>query len=96
MERLCDRSRIGSEDELLSDGIGSGADAPADEDDEASGLYEHFAITADKGQSLLRLEKFLTAHMLHCSRTRVQAAADSGNILVNGQRAKSSYRVKPF
>lgn len=96
MERLCDRSRIGSEDELLSDGIGSGADAPADEDDEASGLYEHFAITADKGQSLLRLDKFLTAHMMHCSRNRVQAAADSGNILVNGQRAKSSYRVKPF
>lgn len=96
MERLCDRSRIGSEDELLSDGIGSGADALADEDDEASGLYEHFAITADKGQSLLRLDKFLTAHMMHCSRNRVQAAADSGNILVNGQRAKSSYRVKPF
>ncbi len=66
------------------------------EEGEASGLYEHFAITADKGQSLLRLDKFLVAHMMHCSRNRIQAAADSGNILVNGTTAKSSYRVKPF
>ncbi len=66
------------------------------EEGEASGLYEHFAITADKGQSLLRLDKFLVAHMMHCSRNRIQAAADSGNILVNGTAAKSSYRVKPF
>ncbi len=79
-------------DEVLSDG----ADSGSDEDDEAAGLYEHFAITADKGQSLLRLDKFLAAHMLHTSRNRIQAAADSGNILVNGSAAKSSYRVKPF
>ena len=66
------------------------------EDDEASGLYEHFAITADKGQSLLRLDKYLTSHMENCSRNRIQAAADSGNILVNGTPAKSSYKVKPL
>lgn len=66
------------------------------EDDEASGLYEHFSITADKGQSQLRLDKYLTIHMEHCSRNRIQAAADSGNILVNGKAAKSSYKVKPL
>lgn len=59
-------------------------------------LYEHFAITADKGQSLLRLDKFLTIHMQRCSRNRIQAAADSGNILVNGIPTKSSYKVKPL
>lgn len=96
MDELRDRADIGPDDELLPDDPEVGADATGDEDDEASGLYEHFAITADKGQSLLRLDKFLTAHMFHCSRNRIQAAADSGNILVNGIAAKSSYRVKPF
>lgn len=66
------------------------------EDGEGAGLYEHFSITADKGQSLLRLDKFLTSHMEKCSRNRIQAAADSGNILVNGKPAKSSYKVKPL
>lgn len=65
-------------------------------DEEEAGLYEHFAVTADKGQTPLRLDKFLTVRMEHCSRNRIQAAADSGNILVNGRAAKSSYKVKPL
>ncbi len=107
MEVLQDKFGTSDEAELLSDSICAGAAGASreavaegagasDEDDEAAGLYEHFAITADKGQSLLRLDKFLTAHMMHCSRNRIQAAADSGNILVNGVPAKSSYKVKPF
>ena len=44
----------------------------------------------------MRLDKFLTVRMEHCSRNRIQAAADSGNILVNGKAAKSSYKVKPL
>ena len=71
-------------------------DMPDAEDDEGAGLYEHFAVTADKGQTPLRLDKFLTVRMEHCSRNRIQAAADSGNILVNGRPAKSSYKVKPL
>ncbi|MEG0807391.1 MAG: RluA family pseudouridine synthase [Alistipes sp.] len=67
----------------------------ADDDDEGEGLYEHFAVTADKGQTPMRLDKFLTVRMEHCSRNRVQAAADSGNILVNGKPTKSSYKIKP-
>jgi len=67
-----------------------------DEEGEQGGLYEHFSVVADKGQTLLRLDKFLVARMEHCSRNRIQAAADSGNILVNGVPAKSSYKVKPL
>lgn len=70
--------------------------AAEQEDEEEAGLYEHFAVTADRGQSPLRLDKFLTVRMEHCSRNRIQAAADSGNILVNGRAAKSSYKVKPL
>ncbi|MCH5335446.1 MAG: RluA family pseudouridine synthase [Alistipes sp.] len=65
-------------------------------DEEREELYEHFAITADRGQSPLRLDKFLTCRMEHCSRNRIQTAADEGNILVNGRPAKASYKVKPL
>ena len=70
-----------------------GADELADDADE---MYEHFSIVADKGQALLRLDKYLTCRMEKCSRSRIQAAADSGNILVNGVPVKSSYKVKPL
>ena len=65
-------------------------------DDEESGLYEHLSITVDRGQTLLRLDKFLTARMERASRNRIQAAIDSGNVLVNDRPSKSSYKVKPF
>ena len=75
-------------------------DLPDEEDDaegeDTDGLYEHFSVTADKGQKLLRLDKFLVAHTENTSRNRIQAAADNGNILVNGVPAKSSYKVKPL
>jgi 23S rRNA pseudouridine1911/1915/1917 synthase len=60
------------------------------------GLFEHFAVTADRGQSLLRIDKFLTSRMEHVSRARIQAAADGGNILVNGSPVRSNYKVKPL
>ena len=65
-------------------------------EDGADELFEHFAITVDKGQKLLRLDKYLVDRMEHCSRNRIQTAADNGNILVNGVAAKSSYKVKPL
>lgn len=59
-------------------------------------LFEHFALTVDKGQGLLRIDKFLTLRMENASRNRIQLAADNGNILVNGNAVKSSYKVKPL
>ena len=58
-------------------------------------LYEHFRFVADKGQELLRVDKFLVARLQKSSRNRVQQAADAGCILVNGKVVKSNYRVKP-
>ena len=78
---MADASYI--DDELFDD------PSLCEDDSEQQGLYEHFAVVADKGQTLLRLDKFLVARMEHCSRNRIQAAADSGNILVNGKPAKS-------
>jgi 23S rRNA pseudouridine1911/1915/1917 synthase len=64
--------------------------------DEQSELYEHFHFEVDKGQALLRIDKFLTSKIHQVSRNRIQSAADAGNILVNGRPVKSSYRVKPM
>jgi len=58
-------------------------------------LYEHFKITVDKGQGLLRIDKFLMNRLENASRTKIQNAADASSILVNGKPVKSSYRVKP-
>lgn len=63
---------------------------------DARELYEHFRFVADKGQTLLRVDKFLTERLQNSSRNRVQQAADAGCILVNGRPVKSNYRVKPL
>lgn len=64
--------------------------------DDGNGMYEHFRFVAEKGQTLLRVDKFLVARMEKSSRNRIQQAADAGCILVNGKAVKSNYRVKPF
>ncbi len=58
-------------------------------------LFEHFSITVDKGQGLLRVDKFLKLKLEKTSRARIQAAADSGYVIVNDNPVKSSYKVKP-
>ena len=62
---------------------------------ELQDLYEHYRFEADPGQSQLRIDKFLTNRIENTSRTRIQAAASAGNILVNGDPVKPNYKVKP-
>lgn len=57
-------------------------------------MFEHFRFVADKGQKLLRVDKFLVARMEKTSRNRIQNAADADCIIVNGRPVKSSYKVK--
>lgn len=75
-------------------GVAPGPDQ-VEVDDEGT-LYEHFRFIADKGQALLRVDKFLVEKMQKSSRNRIQQAADAGCILVNGRSVKSNYRVKPL
>jgi 23S rRNA pseudouridine1911/1915/1917 synthase len=58
-------------------------------------LFEHFRFIADKGQSLLRIDKFLTDRIQNVSRNRIQEAATANTIIVNGNAVKANYRVKP-
>jgi len=61
-----------------------------------SELYEHFRITIDKGQTPIRIDKFLTDKIQNVSRTKVHNAAEAGNILVNEHTVKPNYKVKPL
>jgi 23S rRNA pseudouridine1911/1915/1917 synthase len=58
-------------------------------------LFEHYRFKADPGQSLLRIDKFIFTRIENTSRTRIQNAANAGNILVNSIPVKPNYRVKP-
>jgi 23S rRNA pseudouridine1911/1915/1917 synthase len=74
-------------------------DEETDDDlpEQEEGRYEHFRFTADKGQSLLRVDKFLVDRMpAGSTRNRIQLAAEAGCILVNNTPVKSNYRVKPL
>lgn len=67
-----------------------------EEDEEVDQLYEHYAIRADQGQEPLRVDRFLVNMMPKISRNRIQRAATSGFIFVNGEPVKSNYKVKPL
>ena len=77
----------------------------ADESGTDGQLYEHYRIEVDRGQVPLRIDKFLSEHMQHQTRNRIQAAAEAGFIHVcsaedqkQGREAKpvkSNYKVRP-
>lgn len=64
-------------------------------EEEERELYEHHRIIADPGQSLLRIDKFLMDRLPNTSRSKIQSAAENGNIKANNANVKSNYRVKP-
>ncbi|MCE2773051.1 MAG: RluA family pseudouridine synthase [Bacteroidetes bacterium] len=65
------------------------------EKDSEQELFEHHRFTVDPGQDLLRIDKYLQYKLSGISRTKIQAAADAGNIVVNDKPVKPSYNVKP-
>ncbi len=58
-------------------------------------LFEHFRFSADPGQAVLRIDKFLFNKLEGTSRSRIQAAANAGSILANDATVKPNYKVKP-
>ena len=59
-------------------------------------LFKEIRLVADKGQSPVRIDKFLVDHVSNTSRNKIQQAADAGSIVVNGKVVKSNYKVKPL
>jgi 23S rRNA pseudouridine1911/1915/1917 synthase len=64
-------------------------------EEQEEGFFEHHRIVSDKGQKLMRLDKFLVDRLERTSRNRIQNAAEDGYVKVNGVPVKSSYKVKP-
>ena len=58
-------------------------------------LFEHMRMEVDGGQVPVRIDKYMSEHIPHSSRNRIQKAADAGFIQVNGQPVKSNYKVRP-
>lgn len=69
-------------------------ESPEENEDEEE-LYEHYSFLANRGQSPLRVDKFLSNFIENASRSKIQKAAEAGNIFVNGAAVKSNYKVKP-
>ena len=67
-----------------------------EDEDSQQGEYEHYRFVADKGQTMIRVDKFLTDRIENVSRNRIQQAADAGYIRINGTAVKSSYKIKPL
>jgi len=67
-----------------------------DEQDADQEMYEHYRIVVEKGQFLLRIDKFLMNRTPNATRTKIQQSAENGNVLVNDKPVKSNYKVKPF
>jgi 23S rRNA pseudouridine1911/1915/1917 synthase len=65
------------------------------EESENEELYEHHKFIADKGQEVLRIDRFLMDRLANTSRNKIQLAAKNGNILVNGEAVKQNYKIKP-
>lgn len=77
------------------------ADFVEELDDEFEGedvpqLYEHHNIKVDKGQVMMRIDKFILTRISNTTRTKIQNGCDAGNVLVNGKPVKSNYKIKPF
>jgi 23S rRNA pseudouridine1911/1915/1917 synthase len=70
-------------------------DLEPDDSGEGDELYEHHRIVADRGQELLRLDKFLLNRLANASRTKIQDAIRVEAVQVNGRVSKPNYRVRP-
>jgi 23S rRNA pseudouridine1911/1915/1917 synthase len=67
---------------------------PETEPEEASVPVERMRITADRGQELLRIDKFLMNRVEGATRNKIQQAIETGFITVNGQAVKPNYKVR--
>jgi 23S rRNA pseudouridine1911/1915/1917 synthase len=68
-------------------------DITAEDSDE---LYEHHRIVVDKGQALLRIDKFLMDRLANVTRNKLQEAIRAESVQVNDKPVKVSYKVKPL
>jgi 23S rRNA pseudouridine1911/1915/1917 synthase len=84
------------QDDIFDDDLEVTDDVEAVTEEDGAQLYEHFRVVVDKGQAMVRVDKYLFERIVNASRNRIQKAADDGFVMANGKPVKSSYKVKPL
>jgi 23S rRNA pseudouridine1911/1915/1917 synthase len=64
--------------------------------EQSDDLYEHHRILIDKGQSQVRIDKYLMDRLLRVSRSKIQNAIRAGAVLVDGKEIKPNYKIRPL
>ena len=64
-------------------------------EDEEQGMFEHFRLNVDPGQTPVRIDKFMASHLEDTSRHRVQCAIKEGYVRVGDKPAKANLIVRP-
>ena len=68
---------------------------PDDEQQENESLFEKLAITIDRGQEPLRIDKFLFQRIEGATRNKIQQGIEQEMVLVNDKPVKANYKVRP-
>ncbi len=58
-------------------------------------MKREFEIVIPAGQKRERLDTYLTSHVENATRTKVQEAIRSGEVVVNGRKVKASHSIAP-
>jgi 23S rRNA pseudouridine1911/1915/1917 synthase len=66
------------------------------EEDDSDDLIDFFEYTADPGQEMVRIDKYLMDRMLKKTRSKIQKQIDAGYVTVNGKTVKSNHKIKPL
>ena len=65
-------------------------------EDDPQEMFEHFRMEVDRGQAMLRIDKYLADHLPDTSRNRVQLAIAAEYVRVNDRIVKANYKVRPL
>jgi 23S rRNA pseudouridine1911/1915/1917 synthase len=65
------------------------------EEEQDEELFERLTIIVDKGQDLLRVDKFLMNRIEGATRNKIQQAIEAERVLINEKPIKSNYKIRP-
>ncbi len=65
------------------------------EQEEQGGMYERARVKVERKQESMRIDKFLMIRIEGATRNKIQQSIEEGFTLVNGERTKSNYKIRP-
>lgn len=83
------------DDAAAGDFCDSESSAMIEDAENSEEMFEHYRFDVDKGQTPVRVDKYLASHMEYTSRHRIQLAIKKEYIRVNERVAKANCIVKP-